>query len=69
MTKKSIGELITKTLEEKKVSTYAVFVGSGVQVNVLRRMQAGNANYTVDSLFKVLDFLGLELNIKEKTKE
>lgn len=66
MTKKEISTLITNKIEQKKVSRYAVYRGSGLHPDTLKAIIEGETAYTLDALVKTLNYLGLELMVKEK---
>lgn len=66
MTKKEIGALISNQLKEKKISYYAVEMGANMQTKQIKAIESGESGYSIDTLLKVLDFLGLEFKIPEK---
>ncbi len=64
MTKKDIGQLITNTIDGKKVSRYAIITATKVQRRVIKGIESGENAYAIDSLLKICDFLGLEVKLE-----
>lgn len=64
--KKEIGKKIKETREEKGLSQYMVGEKAGMHQNIVRNIEAGETAYSIDSLVKTCDVLGLELQVVDK---
>lgn len=66
MTKKEIGEEIKKKREYHFLSMYKVGRLTDMQPVIVSSIEIGEKSYSIDSLIKTCNALGLELVIKEK---
>lgn len=71
MNKREIGQAIAKQLAINKgiYSKNKVSKEGNISPLILRRIEQGKQNYTIDSLLLFLDRIGLEIDIKEKEKD
>lgn len=61
-----IGGLIKKRRGSLQIDQRTLSEISGVAVHTLSNIEAGNGNPTVDTLTRVLDALGMELQVQVK---
>lgn len=66
MDKKEIGEYIKRRRKELKIDQPTLAALAGIGVNSLVSMERGVGNPTIATLSRVLDTLGLRLNITLK---
>lgn len=66
MTKKDIGQTVTSIIKKKKVSRYAINKDTGVQPAQVKSIEKGDANYTIDSLVSVCEYLGITIHTTHK---
>lgn len=66
MTVREIGQLIKERRKVYNLSTIELADNAGVSLTLLKQVESGNRNPTLDSLNAILDVIGLELNISEK---
>jgi len=66
MTVREIGQLIKERRKMYNLSTIELADNAGVSLTLLKQVESGNRNPTLDSLNAILDVIGLELNIDEK---
>lgn len=71
MTKKEIGQAIAKQLAINKgiYSKNKVSKDGEISPIILRRIEQGKQNYTIDSLLLFADRIGLEVIVKEKQSD
>lgn len=67
MTKKELGVLITKHIEKNNITQYAIIKHTNLFHGIIKKIKSGENSYEIGSLIKMLDFLGLELLVKEKS--
>lgn len=70
MTKKEIGQYLSKTRKQKKISTYSIEKdnANGLFRHQIRAIENGSNNYSIDSLLDYSLLLGVEVNITEIVK-
>lgn len=66
MTVREIGQLIKERRKVYNLSTIELADNAGVSLTLLKQVESGNRNPTLDSLNAILDVIGFELNIDEK---
>ena len=66
MTVREIGQLIKERRKVYNLSTIELADNAGVSLTLLKQVESGNRNPTLDSLNAILDVIGFELNIEEK---
>ncbi len=66
MTVREIGQLIKERRKMYNLSTIELADNAGVSLTLLKQVESGNRNPTLDSLNAILDVIGFELNIEEK---
>ena len=64
--KKEIGKKIKEVREAKGLSQYAVGKKAGIQQCIVRNIEDGVTAYSIDSLIKTCDVLGLKLEVVAK---
>lgn len=64
MTRKQIGAHIAKHRTAKGISKYSIVQKTGLTFPQLAAIEAGNKNYTVDSLTAYLDALGIKMHLQ-----
>lgn len=62
MNKKEIGQVLAKARKERKVSYYKIQKESNVQRIVVKSIEKGNSNYTIDSLIDAAKVLGITIH-------
>jgi transcriptional regulator with XRE-family HTH domain len=65
MSKEQLGKEIKALREQRGISTY-VLEQKGIHNALPGTIEGGKKGYTIDSLFKYLEAVGLELNVVEK---
>lgn len=68
MKSNAIGDMIRKRRLSLHIDQRALSEISGVAVHTLSNIEAGKSNPTVTTLSRVLDALGLEIEIKVKER-
>ncbi len=70
MTKKEIGQYLSKVRKDKKISTYAIENNNtnGLFRHQIRAIENGSNNYSIESLLEYVSLLGVEVNITEIVK-
>lgn len=61
MTKKTIGQVIAKAKKVKGVSYYAINEKAKVQRHVVKSIEKGDKNYSIDSLLATAEVLGVKV--------
>ncbi len=61
MTKQQIGQFIKTTRESKGLTYYNVFKASGVTNQVQQSIESATKDYTIGSLLRVCEALGIKL--------
>ena len=64
--KKEIGKKIKEVREAKGLSQYMTGEKAGIQQCIIRNIENGVTAYSIDSLIKTCDVLGLELQVVAK---
>lgn len=64
--KKEIGKKIKEAREKQNLTLYMVGEKTGSHQNIVRNIEAGETAYSIDSLIKTCDVLGLKLEIVAK---
>jgi DNA-binding phage protein len=62
MTKKEIGKAIQKAKKNK--TSYRVCKETALTTQQLHKMESGSSNYTIDSLMKLCNNLGLKIIVE-----
>ncbi len=65
-TKKRVGKAITCRRKELQLDILELSNFSGVSSSIISNIENGKSNATINTLEKILDILGLELNIDIK---
>lgn len=63
-----IANEIKKRRKERRLSQSVAAALAGVSMNVVRAIEEGKKTVQVNSLEKILNLFGLELDIREQTK-
>ena len=63
MTKSEIGQYLSKVRKLKNVSYYSLHK-LGLKQEVVKSIENGDKNYTIDSLLKLADILGVKIEVK-----
>lgn len=58
-TRQQIGHHVRSARKEKGLSLYALAKQAGVKIDALQSVEAGNKAYTIDTLIKVHEALGM----------
>ena len=66
MTKQQIGQFIKTTRESKGLTYYNVFKASGVTNQVQQSIESATKDYTIGSLLRVCEALGVKLTCEIK---
>lgn len=61
MTKKTIGQVIAKARKAKEISYYKINDKAKVQRHVVKSIEKGDKNYSIDSLLATAEVLGVEI--------
>ncbi|MEN8147467.1 MAG: helix-turn-helix domain-containing protein [Campylobacterota bacterium] len=64
--KKQLGELIVKRRAELSMEQSDIEDYTGISIGTISKMENGKGNISIDNLLKILDILGLEMNVKVK---
>lgn len=64
--KKEIGKKIREAREKQNLTLYMVGEKTGSHQNIVRNIEAGETAYSIDSLIKTCDVLGLELQVVDR---
>lgn len=64
--KKEIGKKIREVREKQNLTLYMVGEKIGSHQNIVRNIEAGETAYSIDSLIKTCDVLGLKLEVVAK---
>jgi hypothetical protein len=65
--KQKLGKEIKVLREKRGISTYHI-QQKGLHASLTGAIEGAKKSYTIDSLFKYLEAVGLELNVVEKQK-
>ena len=65
-TKKRVGKAITNRRKELQLDILELSNFSGVSSSIISNIENGKSNATINTLEKILDILGLELNVDIK---
>ncbi len=65
-TKKRVGKAITRRRKELQLDILELSNFSGVSSSIISNIENGKSNATINTLEKILDILGLELNVDIK---
>jgi len=65
-TKKRVGKAITHRRKELQLDILELSNFSGVSSSIISNIENGKSNATINTLEKILDILGLELNVDIK---
>jgi len=65
-TKKRVGKAITCRRKELQLDILELSNFSGVSSSIISNIENGKSNATINTLEKILDILGLELNVDIK---
>lgn len=60
------GYLIKTEREKQNITYYQLKKQSKVAESVIKSIEQGSSNYTIESLIRVCEALGLGINIKQK---
>lgn len=66
MTKKEIGAIFEARRREVKLTHIAIMEELGIDAHAITKVAKAEKNYTIDTLFKLLDVVGLELVVQRK---
>ncbi|HHE39316.1 MAG TPA: transcriptional regulator [Candidatus Cloacimonetes bacterium] len=66
MDKKELGKIIKKRRKNLNIDQKSISEISGIAHHTLSDIESGKGNPTFQTLIKILDILGLELQIKPK---
>lgn len=61
MTKKTIGQVIAKARKNKGASYYSINDKAKVQRHVVKSIEKGDKNYSIDSLLATAEVLGVKV--------
>ncbi len=64
--KRQLGELIVKRRAELSMEQSDIEDYTGISIGTISKMENGKGNISIDNLLKILDILGLEMNVKVK---
>ena len=63
---REIGQVIKERRKLYNLSTRELADNAGVSLTLLKQVESGNRNPTLESLSAILDVIGLELKVDEK---
>ncbi len=66
ISKVTLGVKLGKARAEANMTKTSVMVRSGVYIGQIDKMEAGKSNYTIESLIKYLDVLGMDIEFKKR---
>ncbi len=66
MTVREIGQVIKERRKLYNLSTRELADNASVSLTLLKQVESGNRNPTLESLSAILDVIGLELKVDEK---
>lgn len=64
--RQSISATIASAMKEKGITVYQVAKATGIQATNVKKVVTGSVNYTIDQLEKVMDAVGLTVEVKKK---
>ncbi len=67
-TQEYLGQKIAQRRRELKISQETVLDYADISIATLSNLEQGKGNQTIKTLTKVLDYLGLELDVKVKER-